>query len=151
MQLLQMRTLQYQPQQRPLGLIGMDPRLMGDPRFDVETNITPQGRLKLESGGEGSYSSFNPNTSVKYLADVDDKTLGDDMWAVTAGGHSGTSEGDKSSPWFIENSKSIVGNSQQVTPQMIALLRSLLLRQRYGEIRQTHPGLGGYTPQGLRY
>lgn len=158
-QLLIQRQGQYQPQQAPIGLTGMDPRMMQDPRFDVQTGVLSRGQFAgkpfIASGPEGTgmvaESTMNPNIDVKYLADVDDETLKNDMWAVTAGGKKGTSEGDTSTPWFIQNSKDIVGNSKQITPQMLDLLRGRLLQQRYGEIRQTHPGKGGYTPEGLRY
>lgn len=134
-----------------IGLTGFDPRILNDPRFDVSRGVTPKGIPFLESKGESATTTMDPRITVKYLADVDDRTLADDMWAVTAGGHSGTSQEDRASPWFMRNASDIVGNATTITPAMIKAMRERLLAQRYGEIRQTHPGKGGYTPQGLRF
>ncbi len=142
---------------RPIGLTGLDPRMMKDPRFDTWSQINPKlGVPVVYAGKEGDDSAdavttFDPSIKMSYLADVDDETLANDMWAVTRGGKEGTSEGDSASEWFKANAKDIMGDATYPSKAMLKELRARLIAQRYGEIRQTHPGRGGYTPKGLQY
>src|SRR5712691_11598012 len=60
-----------------IGLTGMDPRILNDPRFDVSRGVTPKGLPFLESKGESVTTTMDPHIMVKYLTDVDDETLKD--------------------------------------------------------------------------
>jgi hypothetical protein len=134
----------------PYGIEGLDPLLVKDPRFDYSTRINPQtGSSQLVGGGDAINTRFDRH--LQFLPDLDDRTISDDMWSVTAGGHQGTSEKDQSSPFFMDASKSIVGDAKSVSPDMVRRMRVLTTMMRQPEIRQYHPGLKGFSPQGDHY
>lgn len=128
------------------GLTGLDPRFLPDPRFNTTSRFDPQTQsVQMMFPWAGPHSQFDAHMS--YLADLDNQTIADDMWAVTLGRHTGTSPGDRATPWFMANARDIVGTADKVTPGHVKEMRQRLISQRYGEIRQTHPG-PGYSPTG---
>lgn len=132
------------------GLQGLDPLLVKDPRFDYGTRISPQtGGVQLLNKGDAINARFDRN--MQFLPDLPYKTVADDMWSVTAGGKSGTSVGDRSSPFFTEASRNIVGGSKNITPDMVHQLLTRILEMREPEVRQTHPGKAAYSPEGEHY
>ena len=126
----------------------MDPRYIQDPRFNYSSGVIPegarQGRVGISKPGEFPISTRIGNP-VNFIPDLDDKTIANDMWAVTLGGKMGTSPGDEADPVFMSAAKQIVGDSKQVTPKHVAQMKQYMLEMRYPDFRQRHPG-PGWTP-----
>src|SRR5215468_12460598 len=67
---------------RPIGLTGLDPRFVDDPRFEpIQRSIIPSGPfaghpvLYWPRQNNDAVTNFDPRVHMTYLADVDDKTL----------------------------------------------------------------------------
>jgi hypothetical protein len=125
--------------QGPAGLVGLDPRMVQDPRFTY-SSILRNGIPTL--GGIDTSFSSNP----RFLRDIDDRTLANDMYAIAAG-HKGTSEGDESSDFFTDAVRRAMGNQNALGPHQVNFVRQLLRESNFPEFRQTHPGKSAFTPK----
>lgn len=125
------------------GLVGLDPRIIQDPRFNYNAFYDmQQAKPRMGPPGREIGTSFMSHPTM--LVDLDPKTVANDMWAI-AQGHKGTSVGDVSSKMFTNLTKDIVGGSHVITPAMVNELKLRLMENRYPEMRQQHPGKEAYT------
>lgn len=138
------------PTSKP-GLVGLNPALIQDPRFDYSMKVSSKPTEGANTAGfqlvktaadDAIGLTHIANDSPKFITDLDDKTVANDMWAVTLGGKSGTSPGDQADPFFVKIAQHVVGNAKQITPEMVQRLKQIMLEARYPDFRQMHVGPG---------
>ena len=103
-----------------IGLTGIDPKFIQDPRFDYQTILKPSGIVLMGNAKRDDYDS----------APIGEKsTLAvDKPWQSIAADMEGRSEGP--SPWFTQNAREIMGKSKTATKEMAEKMRQRMLSTR---------------------
>lgn len=124
------------------GLVGLNPIFLHDPRYPMAFSDLVNAIPRITgTGGRQIQTSFESNP--RYLRDLDDKTLANDMYAIAAG-HKGTSVGDQSSHFFMDLVKRAMQGGSYIGPEQVNFAKMLLRETNLPEFRQEHPTTSAY-------
>lgn len=100
----------------------------------------PGSRWILEHSGDLSQSRLDATPWV----DIPYPTQARDLFALSLGGHGGTSEGDLWGDPDIYAARQIVGRDMTIRPRHVQAYRQHLLEQRAPHFMSIHPGKEAY-------
>jgi hypothetical protein len=130
------------------GLVGQMQAPPPEQRFSYQVLPTlpgvgpaaPGARWVLENSGDISESSLD---AVPWV-DIGYPTQARDLFALTIGGHGGTSEGDAWGLPDIYNARKIVGSDMSVQPRHVRAYKQYLLDRQQPHFMSTHEGKAAY-------
>ena len=119
----------YQALSRGIGLTGLDPKFINDPRFDYVQRLTshlpetqPGYGVLMGNPQRDDYDSAPINARSRLAVDQPTREMQGDMDLRSVG----------PSPWFLQNRREIMGNAanRPSTPQQAEEMRRRILMTR---------------------